>query len=279
MSTSWLSSLWDFDKFNFGKMWDSLEDDPWRLLAGAQGPLEVKIYNELFDKDWEPWHNVLGGPYGSGFLGLGSGGIYDEYIEEGGPESQRDERILNKQRAVKGHDVAEVIVSLFGIGALAGLGGGGAGAGAGAGGGAGGAGAGGGSVTTYALPEAGSLGGGQYLNAAGEPIGGAAGGGFWDWGNLFGEGGSLDFASMDWSSPQTWMQMGEMMPQGGMGGMGGRTQEPQASAPPPVFGPGGYVPDMEMAMRKQSPPRYTPFGLLNTPEEQEMMKQALGGLL
>jgi hypothetical protein len=166
-----LSDVFDFDKYNLKKMWRQIEEDPWRLLVGATTPIGSAIWGEFLDEDVEPVHNVLGGPQGSGFFGLGSGGVYDDYVADTG----RD-----KGNAVKLHDAAEVaagIVGLvYGIPALAGAGGGAAGgggssaaAGTGAGGGTTAAATSGGSTSTASASGSGGGSGFNFFGGEGTP--------------------------------------------------------------------------------------------------------------
>ena len=82
---------------------------------------------------------------------------------------------------------------------------------------------------------------------------------------------------MDWSSPGTYMDLMGMMPGGGMPGQGGQQQT--AAGPRPIHGPGQGVSDMYGLPPVASPPRVMPFGLLETPEDEEMMKAMLAGIL
>jgi len=125
--------------FHLGDMWDRIKDDPKRLLLGVD-PLSTGMWNMALGRDDEPIMNVLGGPMGSGGLGLGeSGGVYGRAEEAG----------IDTGAAGGMHDIAEVVASIWGgygaaqgLGAAFGAGGGGGGGGA-AGGAEGGAGGGG----------------------------------------------------------------------------------------------------------------------------------------
>jgi len=251
----WLSDNLDFELFNLKDMFSKLKDNPEQLILGVD-PFSTGLWNTLGVTDNEPIVNQLGGPYGgSSKMGLGSGGgVYADARAAG----------IDTGPATQMHDLAEVIAGSYGAaGAAGGLGNiGGAGAG---GGGAAGGGAGGGSATTFALPETGSLGGGEFINAAGEPI---AGGG----------GGMFDFGGMDWGDPSTYMDMMNMMPQGG-----GQQQQQQPAGPRPMPQIGGS-PGVQMSQAlplAQRPPRSLPFGLLDEDEEEKRRKELalLGGLL
>ena len=56
--------------------WDRIKDDPKRLLLGVD-PASTELWNGILGKDDEPIVNFLGGPMGSGWTGMGSGGVYD----------------------------------------------------------------------------------------------------------------------------------------------------------------------------------------------------------
>jgi hypothetical protein len=256
----WLSDNFDFEMFNLKDMWEKIEDNPFQLITGVD-PFSTGMWNTILNRDDEPIVNQLGGPYGgSSKMGLGSGGVYDRAQEAGidiGPATQM-------------HDIAEVVASYYAMKGLGGIGGEGAAAGAGGGGGA----AGGGGATTFALPETGSLGGGEFINAAGEPIaGGAGGGGFWDSINPFGEGGQFDFQNMGW---EDYMKMGQQFG----GGMGEQQQQQQAPGMRPMpAGRSGYQPWDVGSPEVYSPPRSIPFGLLQEEDELEKLQKILGGIL
>jgi len=172
-----LSDMWDFESFQLSEWWDRAKEDPEQLLLGAWDPLQTKILETITGNKYEPYVNQLGGPMGSGHAGLGSGGIYDRAEAEG----------IDTSWSATSHDIAEIVATWYAAGALGGLGGAGEGAaeagnlvqaggeGAGAAAGAGGISQGGG-VTTWALPETGALGGGTYIDAAGNAIAGGVGG-------------------------------------------------------------------------------------------------------
>lgn len=164
---SFLSDALGFEEFALKDLWKQIEDDPWRMLVGF-GPLETEVSNTLFGRDDDPLLNIMGGPMGSGWLGLGSGGVYDRARESG----------VDPSSANKLHDTAEVLAGvlamIFGGGAL--LGGGAGGAGGGGGTLATGSTAGGGSAATTA---SGYLGTGPGMGAVdlGAFGGGTLGGG------------------------------------------------------------------------------------------------------
>lgn len=130
-----LSDVFDFESFNLKDMWNKVRDDPERLLYGSVDPFSTEMWNQITGSDHEPMVNMLGGPMGSGWTGLGEdGGVYQRARDEG----------INTEWSGKSHDVAEMIAAYYGgsgagdaLGGLFSLGGAGGGA---AGGGAGGAG-------------------------------------------------------------------------------------------------------------------------------------------
>jgi hypothetical protein len=202
--------IWDFERVNFGNIWDQIEDNPWRLVYGSVDPFSTELWNQILGEDNEPMVNMLGGPMGSGWAGLGeNGGVYDLARDEG----------VNTKWSEKSHDVAEVIASIYGgsalgdvFGGLFGSGAGGAVGGSGAGGSSGAASAigGGAPAGIETVTVVGSSGG------AGGAIGGAAGGGAAAAGN-----GSAESGEDGWN----WKDMLENQ-QGG-----GNQQQQQQSEP------------------------------------------------
>jgi len=110
---SWFSDNLDFELFNLGDMWDRIKDDPKRLLLGVD-PLSTGMWNTVLGRDDDAIVNQLGGPMGSGGLGLGeSGGVYGRAEEAG----------IDTGAAGGMHDIAEVVASIWGgYGAAQGLG-------------------------------------------------------------------------------------------------------------------------------------------------------------
>jgi hypothetical protein len=109
----WLSDNFDFEKFHLSDMWDRIKDDPKRLLLGVD-PASTEIWNGILGRDDEPIVNFLGGPMGSGWTGMGTGGVYDRAEAEG----------INTKAAMGMHDVAETVAGIWGgYGAAQGMGG------------------------------------------------------------------------------------------------------------------------------------------------------------
>lgn len=106
----------DFELFNLKDMFGKSLDNPEQLLLGAATPVGAKLWGEILGKDFEPMVNALGGPQGSGFLGLGSGGVFDRAREAG----------VSTGDASNIHNIAEVVAGGFagGAGALGGSSGG-----------------------------------------------------------------------------------------------------------------------------------------------------------
>jgi hypothetical protein len=129
---------YDFEKYNFGAMWDQLKDNPWRALVGSFDPASTKVWNEILGRDDDPIISQMGGPTDQRYV---------DYLEQGG-----DPKAVKK--AIQAHQIAATIASIYAGGALAGLAGPAAGGAAGAAGGAG-AGAAGGATAgglTAAMP-------------------------------------------------------------------------------------------------------------------------------
>ena len=241
----------EFEKFQLGDWWDKIKENPEQLLIGAGDPISAGLWGSILDKEYEPFVNVLGGPYGGQdkwSSGLGeAGGVYRRARESG----------LDTSSAEGIHDIAEVIAATM---ALTGGGGGW--------GGGGGAPTGGEGALTGIDPSTFAATPRSYF-----PLEGAGGGG-----GLFG-GGGFDFGAMDWSNPSTYMDLMGSMPTGGMSGGGGRAQ--QASDPPPqrtIYPtPSMFSPQDVGSPDVYAPQRVIPFGLLMQDEEE--MQKLFGGIL
>jgi hypothetical protein len=252
----WLSDNLDFEKFHLSDMWDRLKDDPKRLLLGVD-PFSTSIWNTALGRDDDPIMNQLGGPMGGDYLGIGSGGVYDRAQEAG----------VNTGPAMQMHDLAETVAAFYGAGGAArGLGNiGGSGGGIVAGEGGGG---------ILGGESGGILGGGGGASGGGG-IGGGATGGTAPAGGGSGSGGMFDFGSMDWGNPQTYMDLMQMMPQGG------QQQQQQPQGPPPMRlpqGPGGISQPGGMYGHAAPANREALLGLLASVDDDELQK-VLGGLL
>lgn len=93
------SDILDFDKFALSGVWEGLKDNPWRALVGSVDPASTAMWNGILGKDEEPLLNQMGGPMGSGKLGLGSGGVFDDFAAQGGdPEAGN-----------QAHNIAEMV--------------------------------------------------------------------------------------------------------------------------------------------------------------------------
>lgn len=234
----YFSDIFDFTKFWRKDQFEAFKDDPWRLLTGG-GPIETEVWNKILGRDDEPIHNAVGGPQGSGFFGLGSGGFFDDYVEETG---------RSKSAAVKTADVGEVLAAILGLyfggTALAGGFGGGAGGGtgAGAGGGSAGGGLGGGAGGSGFSGFSGPFGGGGTGGGAGGGSTAVTGGGNPFLGGFGGGGGSSapavpaesggwwNFGNIDWTDPNTYLNMQGMMPDMSGMSMGGAPQQGETEA-------------------------------------------------
>jgi hypothetical protein len=104
-----LKDVFDFERINFGNIWDQIEDDPWRVLVGSVDPFSTELWNQITGEEYEPMVNMLGGPMGSGWTGLGeNGGVYDLAKEQG----------VDTKWSEQSHDVAEIIAAIYGGSAL-----------------------------------------------------------------------------------------------------------------------------------------------------------------
>lgn len=106
----------DFEKFHFKQMWKDITRNPGRALYGSFDPFSTKMWNEILGTDYDPIINQMGGATNQRYI---------DYIEAGGDPKQA-------KKAMRNHQIASTIASIYAGGALSGLGGaGGAAAGAG----------------------------------------------------------------------------------------------------------------------------------------------------
>lgn len=55
-------SALDFERFQLGRWFDQLKDNPEQLLLGAATPFGAQMWGGLLGKDYEPLVNMWGGP-------------------------------------------------------------------------------------------------------------------------------------------------------------------------------------------------------------------------
>ncbi len=115
-----LSDALSFEKFAFKDIWGKIKEEPMALLVGGLDPIGAEFWKKLgvLDEDYEPAVNALGGPFGSGDLGLGdTGGVWKRAQAEG----------IDTDSALGMHNLAEMISGSYALGGLGGLVGGGLG--------------------------------------------------------------------------------------------------------------------------------------------------------
>lgn len=99
-----LSDALSFERFQLGDWWDKIKDNPEQLLIGAGDPFSAALWGGITGKDYEPFVNALGGPQGSGFLGLGeNGGVYERAQNAG----------INTDTAGGLHNAAELVAASY----------------------------------------------------------------------------------------------------------------------------------------------------------------------
>ena len=120
-----------FEKFQLSDWWRKAKKNPEQLLLGAADPWGAKLWGKVLGKDYEPFVDQMGGPYGGSTIsafGKNDGGVYGR-AEAAGVDTKSAKGI---------HDAAHVLSALFAGGYGASALGGGGGAAAGTAGGTGG---------------------------------------------------------------------------------------------------------------------------------------------
>lgn len=124
---SFLSDNFDFERFQLSDWWKKAKKNPEQLLLGAGTPFGAKAWGKITGKDYEPFVDAMGGPYGGSTFSVGGstdGGVYGRARDEG----------INTTPARNSHNVAHAIAAFYagGYGAdKLGMGGNGGGEGAG----------------------------------------------------------------------------------------------------------------------------------------------------
>ena len=72
---SFLSDLLDYEKFNVGRLFSTIEDDPERLFLGAMTPVGTELWGGILGEDWESPLTILGGNPESAFREAEAEGI------------------------------------------------------------------------------------------------------------------------------------------------------------------------------------------------------------
>jgi hypothetical protein len=217
---SFLGDALGFELFHAKDLWKRLKKDPKRLILGVD-PASTKVWNTVLNRDDEPLVDQMGGAYDGNWLSLsGDGGVYKRARENG----------IDTGAGLSMQRLAHAVAAIYAGNAFGGLGGG-------AGGSAGGAGSSAGPwASGYVFPAGSEFAGGT----AGSSIGGvsagsvgsgysmfgpyasgyqfpASGGAFSAYGSAAPVGASgsasmFDFASKDWTDPNTYMEMQRYMP-------------------------------------------------------------------
>jgi hypothetical protein len=79
-----LAKLNEFVKYARKNAWNTIKENPARLLYGAVDPASTWAWNKVLGRDDKPILNQLGSPQGGGDLGLNkSGGVYADARKDG----------------------------------------------------------------------------------------------------------------------------------------------------------------------------------------------------
>ncbi len=112
-----------FETFQLKDWADKFKKNPEQLFLGAGDPLSAKMWSKITGKNYEPFVDQMGGPYGGHTIsafGANDGGVYGRAEQAG----------INTKAAGGVHDAAHVVAALMAGGYGAGaMGGGGAAAG------------------------------------------------------------------------------------------------------------------------------------------------------
>ncbi len=99
--------LFKFEGFQIKDWWDKARDNPEQLFFGGADPLGAKILGGITGKEYEPFIDQMGGPYGGHTIsafGNNDGGVYGRAEKAG----------INTDAGAAGHDAAHVVASIFG---------------------------------------------------------------------------------------------------------------------------------------------------------------------
>lgn len=106
-----------FETFQFKDWWNKAKDNPEQLLLGAGDPLSAKMWSKITGKNYEPFVDQMGGPYGGHTIsafGANDGGVYGRAEQAG----------INTKAAGGVHDGAHVLAAMlaggYGMGAMGG---------------------------------------------------------------------------------------------------------------------------------------------------------------
>lgn len=120
---SFLKDNFDFERFQLKDWFGKIKDNPEQLVIGAGDPFSAKMWSEITGKDYEPFVDAMGGPYGGSTLSVGGstdGGVYGRARDAG----------INTRPARDTHNVAHVIAAIMATnGAMGGVSSGAAGGG------------------------------------------------------------------------------------------------------------------------------------------------------
>jgi len=123
---SFLKDNLDFERFQLKDWWRKAKDSPEQLIFGAADPFSAKVMSKITGKEYEPFIDQMGGPYGGSALSVGGstdGGVYGRARESG----------INTKSARNVHNVAHAIAAFKALSAGSGAFGGGEAGGATAG--------------------------------------------------------------------------------------------------------------------------------------------------
>lgn len=113
--------IFDFEAFQLKDWGRKIKENPEQLLIGAGDPLSAKMWSGITGKEYEPFVDQMGGPYGGSTFSVGGdtdGGVYGRAEDAG----------INTKPARNAHNVAHAVAAIYAGGYGAGqLGGGGGG--------------------------------------------------------------------------------------------------------------------------------------------------------
>jgi len=104
---SFLGDMLGFEGFQLKDWAKKLKANPEQLVIGAADPFGAKLWGGITGKDYEPFIDQMGGPYGGHAIsafGSNDGGVYGRAREAG----------IDTGPASIGHDAAHIVASIYG---------------------------------------------------------------------------------------------------------------------------------------------------------------------
>ena len=102
---SWLSDVWDFEKFQLKQWKNQIKENPEQLLIGAADPFGAELWSGITGKDYTPMVNEFGGPTEDTFTKAQEGGHYNDVSRNS-------------------HDAAKMVAAMYAGNGIANIGGG-----------------------------------------------------------------------------------------------------------------------------------------------------------